>query len=150
MLKSKTGHLVRPWPRFQWEKTPLYGRHFFFKWAIPGLFFFIFIFSIQLKVIFCRWLDSNRGPLELDANTLPTEPQPLSGNHFFTTEVRKSHRRSLYNIDPWIKLDIHGVSMDTDKRSQWPLQVLFLLLCYTCDVSRVSIAAYDRCLMLLM
>ena len=26
---------------------------------------------------FCRWLDSNRGPLVLEARALPTEPQPL-------------------------------------------------------------------------
>ena len=26
---------------------------------------------------FCRWLDSNRGPLEPEATTLPTAPQPL-------------------------------------------------------------------------
>ena len=53
----------------------------FFKWALPGLFFFIFVFSIQLTVKmfnlnFCR-RDSNRGPLESEATTLPTEPQPL-------------------------------------------------------------------------
>ena len=30
---------------------------------------------MQCKV--CRWLDSNCGPLELEATTLPTEPQPL-------------------------------------------------------------------------
>ena len=28
-------------------------------------------------MIFCRWLDSNRGPLESEATTLPTEPQQL-------------------------------------------------------------------------
>ena len=55
---------------------------FFKKWAIPGLFFFIFVFSIQMKVNndqykFRRWLDSNRGPLVLEATALPTEPQPL-------------------------------------------------------------------------
>ena len=27
---------------------------------------------------FCRWLDSNHRPLELEATSLPTEPQPLS------------------------------------------------------------------------
>ena len=26
---------------------------------------------------FCRWLDSNRGPLVLEATAQPTEPQPL-------------------------------------------------------------------------
>ena len=50
--------------------------------VIPGLFFFIFVFSIQLTVNnvqnkFCRWLDSNREPLVSEVTTLPTEPQPL-------------------------------------------------------------------------
>ena len=48
-----------------------------FKISIPGLFFFIFVFSIKLTVNFCRWLDSNRRPLELEATALSTEPQPL-------------------------------------------------------------------------
>ena len=50
----------------------------FFKWAFPGLFFFIFVFSIQLIVNKkCRWLDSNCGSLVSEATALPTEPQPL-------------------------------------------------------------------------
>ena len=28
-------------------------------------------------IYFCQWLDSNRGPLVLEATALPTEPQPL-------------------------------------------------------------------------
>ena len=56
----------------------------FFKWASPGLFFFIFVFSIKLTVNvqykFCRWLDSNRRPLVLKVTALPTEPQPLPGS----------------------------------------------------------------------
>ena len=51
-----------------------------YKWAIPGLFLFIFVFSIQLTVDvqnFCLWLDSNRQPLESEATALPTEPPPL-------------------------------------------------------------------------
>ena len=31
----------------------------------------------MLYIIFCRWLDSNRVPLELEATALPTEPQPV-------------------------------------------------------------------------
>ena len=52
-----------------------------FKLAIPGLFFFIFVFSIQLKVDkICRWLDSNRGSLVLEATIRP--PNQLSHNHY--------------------------------------------------------------------
>ena len=55
---------------------------FYLKWAIPGLFFFIFIFSTQLTknkclIKVCRRLDSNRGSLVSKAAALPTEPQPL-------------------------------------------------------------------------
>ena len=54
----------------------------FCKWAIPGLFFFIFVFSIvkskhMLCIKFCRWLDSNSGPLISEASA-----QHLSHIHF--------------------------------------------------------------------
>ena len=54
----------------------------FFKWAISGLFFLYFrlfntVDSKQMFNKFCQWLDSNCGPLVLEATTLPTEPQPL-------------------------------------------------------------------------
>ena len=43
-----------------------------------GLFFFIFVFSIQLlENKICRCLDSNYRSLVLEVTTLPTEPQPL-------------------------------------------------------------------------
>ena len=49
---------------------------FFLKWAIPGLFLFIFVFSTQLTVNkcsikVCRCLDSNHGSLVSKATTLP-------------------------------------------------------------------------------
>ena len=58
---------------------------YFLKWAIPGLFFFIFVFSINSwqKQVFNIWLDSNRGQLVSDATALLTEPQPLPQNDFF-------------------------------------------------------------------
>ena len=31
----------------------------------------------MININFCRWLDSKRGPLESEATTLPTVPQPL-------------------------------------------------------------------------
>ena len=43
--------------------------------------FFISYFQCSwqymFNIIFCRWLDSNRGPLESAVTALPTEPQPL-------------------------------------------------------------------------
>ena len=52
------------------------------KWAITSLFFFYFcLFYKQLTMSrfnkSCRWLDSSRGPLVLEATAMPTEPQPL-------------------------------------------------------------------------
>ena len=40
--------------------------------------------SKQLFNKFCRWLDSNRRPLVLEATALPTEPQPLPQIEIFT------------------------------------------------------------------
>ena len=34
--------------------------------------------SKMFNINFCRWVDSDRRPLELEATTLPTEPQPLT------------------------------------------------------------------------
>ena len=62
---------------------------FLFYWANPGLFFFIFVFLIQLTVNvqnnFCRWLDLNCRPLEWEPTALPTESQPLSFFSLFTS-----------------------------------------------------------------
>ena len=56
-----------------------------------GLFFFMFVFSIQLTVNnvqykFRRWLDSNRGPLVSEATALPTESQLLPKNTNYLIE----------------------------------------------------------------
>ena len=49
-----------------------------FKCAIPGLFFFIFVFSMQLTVYkICQWLHLNHGHLVLEAGALPSQLQPL-------------------------------------------------------------------------
>ena len=55
----------------------VYFCSFFIKWAIPGLFFVFQQLTVNTFIIkFRRWLDSNRGPLALEATVLPTEPQP--------------------------------------------------------------------------
>ena len=57
--------------------------YYFYKWAIPGLFFFILVFSMIVNTI-CRWLDSNRKCLVAKATSLSTEPQPIAPvNHLF-------------------------------------------------------------------
>ena len=79
-----------------------FGFFLFFFWAIPGLFFFIFVFSthswqktnVHYINKFCRWLDSNRGPLVLEATALPTEPQPLPNFYgLFRCLCRCGHNR---------------------------------------------------------
>ena len=70
---------------------------FFLNGPFPASFFFIFcLYNTQLTVYnncslllnFCRWLDSNRGPLELEGTALPTEPQPLPKlNYFYYTSL---------------------------------------------------------------
>ena len=49
------------------------------NWAFSGLFFLYFrLFNtVDSTYKFCRWLDSNRGPLVSEATALPTAPQPL-------------------------------------------------------------------------
>ena len=73
-------HFFSNWAKF-WTFFDSYYDSFFKKWAISGLFFFIFVFSIQLIVNtwikVCWWLDSNRGTLVSEETALPTEPQPL-------------------------------------------------------------------------
>ena len=32
---------------------------------------------LNININFCRWLDSNRRPLVVEATALPTQPQPL-------------------------------------------------------------------------
>ena len=75
----------------------------FFKWAIHGLFLFYFrLFNtIQLTINkcsmkICRCLDSNRGPLVLEATALPTEPQPLP--------KRRKCWESFFSVDIWHSL----------------------------------------------
>ena len=56
-------------------------KKFFFKnWAIPGLFFFIFVFSTVNSKYLCNKilprLNSNKGPLVSEATALLIERQP--------------------------------------------------------------------------
>ena len=50
------------------------------KWACPGLFLFIFAFSILFnwQINFCQCWDSNCGSLVSEVTAQPTVPQPLS------------------------------------------------------------------------
>ena len=77
----------RPLCQLRHDHCPSTTTYCFFKknWAIPGLFFVIFVFQytvdskqmFNINVNFCRWLDSICGPLVSEATALPTEPQPL-------------------------------------------------------------------------
>ena len=50
------------------HSRPLFSLFSFFQYTVD---------SKQMFNKFCRWLDSNRGPLVSKATALPTEPQPL-------------------------------------------------------------------------
>ena len=60
-----------------------FGTIFFLKEIGPSrpLFLYFLLFntvdSKMFNLNFCWWRNSNRRPLELEATTLPTEPQPL-------------------------------------------------------------------------
>ena len=48
------------------------------SWPLFSLFSsFQYIWQKIFNINFCRWLDTNRVPLESEATALPTEPQPL-------------------------------------------------------------------------
>ena len=71
------------------------GYFFYKKWAIHGIFLFIFVYSIQLilnkcSTYFCRLLDSNRRLLVLEVTAVPTETQPLPNTRYFLPRVPAS------------------------------------------------------------
>ena len=87
-------------------RTNIRRIYLFKKWAILGLFFFIFVFSIQLTVNkwmsvikVCRWQVSNRGHLALEATALPTEPQPLSKKNIFINVRLRSSKWSFSSVN---------------------------------------------------
>ena len=64
-----------------WGSNPrneVFGLNFYFKMGHFSLFSsFQYSWQKTWNIIFCRWMDSNRGSLKLEATTLPTEPQVL-------------------------------------------------------------------------
>ena len=70
--------------------------------GFPSLFFFIFVFSIQLTVKgqynFLPMTGSNRGPLESKATTLPTEPLPLPYNTFYPFQNKHQIQQHLQSV----------------------------------------------------
>ena len=75
----------------------LFCRKVFLKWAIPGLFFFIFVCSIQLKQMFkIIFADDWIQTLESEDNDLLTEPLSLMLNRLnghFTYEKNDNKRK---------------------------------------------------------
>ena len=66
----------------------------YYKWAIPGPFFFLYIFSLQLTVNvqrkFWQRLYSNHGPLESDCSANWATPLP------------NFHLNLIIEIDSWV------------------------------------------------
>ena len=52
----------------------------------------------MFNINFCRWLDMNCRPLELEATTLPTEPQPLPTQRGFYTPNFLIKNRKEYDL----------------------------------------------------
>ena len=96
---ARSEHFIfQPIPSFPQQQAPF---HNCLKSDINNLLLFLFykkltfpasfsLFSsfqcswrLMFDINFCHWLDSNIGPLELEATTLPTEPQPLPTCLFF-------------------------------------------------------------------
>ena len=85
------------WPKIVIESSPsIPGKLFFLKSGPFPASLFIFVFSIQLiinkltnkcSIKFCQWLESNHGPLILQATALPTEPQPLPTSGKLKNEI---------------------------------------------------------------
>ena len=97
----------------RWQFKRRHGKTvlLFFKRAIPGLFFFIFAFLIQLTVNnvqynCCRRQDLNRGSLVSEATAQPTEPQPLPCCTVVTI----------------------------DRKIQWKRDQLFKNMCFLCTI----------------
>ena len=81
-----------------------------FKWAIPGLFFYIFAFSTvqrknMLNIKFQTRLVSNPGPLLLEATTVPTchNHFPFRGN-ILVTEMKCVLNRGIIGVSAIIQL----------------------------------------------
>ena len=88
----------------------------------------------NININFCQWLDSNHGPLVLEATALPTEPQPLPNlieNGFCSLRHRKT------TLSPWIEqggsmllfrlrsyfiIQTNGYTMELFKRRIWEPQ----------------------------
>ena len=58
---------------------------------LKSAYFLNFVFSIQFIlnnwINFCRWLDSNGGPLVSEATALPTKPQPLPSGQSYNCSM---------------------------------------------------------------
>ena len=50
----------------------------------------------MLYIIFCRWLDLNCGPLELEATALSTEPRPLPMECFYLNQQKSKDQSKAF------------------------------------------------------
>ena len=113
-FEAKIGRCVQAWLELStlqicWKINACFLK----KWAIPVLFLFIFYFSIQLTVnVQYKWLDSNRGPLELETTTLPTQQQSLHYELNFSADNRGRHLLCgfvcVYHLRNRVRIPSHG------------------------------------------
>ena len=119
------------------------------RWANPGLFLFIFVFSEQStvnKMFYIKnrwWLESYHGPQESDATVLPTEPLPLPSGRIIINNcpINKSLRSQAFAMNnmlvgnetvdclmPWSVRYLQNVPFSTI----WRHRRLFNKCCYKC------------------
>ena len=78
------------------------------------------MFNINL----CRWRDSNRGPLLLEATALLTEPQPLPNliyGKIVSMDGDQTQGSSSVKIPSWLDIDLSTSYLPSWRLCRWNL-----------------------------
>ena len=95
--------------------------------------FLYFVFSIQLTVHivqykFCRRLDSNHGPLVLEATALPTEPQPLPKVVWPPRDILNRYQKILFHVPKWSSYTLKLLSLNSEMSIKGFLKTIYWLI----------------------
>ena len=95
--------------------------------------FLYFVFSIQLTVHivqykFCRRLDSNHGPLVLEATALPTEPQPLPKVVWPPRDILNRYQKILLHVPKWSSYTLKLLSLNSEMSIKGFLKTIYWLI----------------------
>ena len=99
--------------------------------------FLYFVFSIQLTVHivqykFCRQLDSNHGPLVLEATALPTEPQPLPKVVWPPRDILNRYQKILLHVPKWSSYTLKLLSLNSEMSIKGFLKTIYWLILPPC------------------